>query len=491
MTLTTRLLAFFLTMLAFVLIGFSVAIYALAYGYLHRQVLERLDTVLNTIVGAIEAGPEGVEWEPADRPQSLEFLNFDSPVVWRVADGQGEIVDQSRGAQNLPVLEGASGLHDLNAAYRDDRRWRVGSWAVVQRSVRAGSQQAELVEGAQAAPDEEEVKYRMLSITAGINLNPVRSTLRRLAATLSGVAGVTWLLALGSGRFVCRRALLPVRQMATSAGEIHAADLTRRIPPLTRNDELDELRRAFNQLLDRLQEAFQRERQFTGDASHQLRTPLAAMLGQLEVALRRHRSTADYRQVIETVHQRAAHLARMVEALLFLARTDAEAAKPALERLDLNVWLPSYLPTWSEHPRFTDIVLEKAQEASVVCVQPSLLAELLNILLDNACKYSPAGTPITVRLEQTEPSMLLSVIDHGWGIEPGEFGHITASQLRQRGRVVAPGSLAARCGFSGRHPVHHGLALLGGVLRRLDDRAGPSHESSGQNFTDVRPRYEQ
>src|SRR5438067_10947151 len=110
--------------------------------------------------------------------------------------------------------------------------------------------------------------------------------------------------------------------MAGAAREMAVDDLGRRLPMAATGDELGDLSRAFNNLLDRLQESFARQKRFTGDASHQLRTPLTAIRGHIEVALRRERSAGEYRAVLSTVEQKAGHLQRIVESLLFLARAD-------------------------------------------------------------------------------------------------------------------------------------------------------------------------
>ena len=213
--------------------------------------------------------------------------------------------------------------------------------------------------------------------------------------------------------------------MAAAASEIDVNDLTVRLPSLTSKDELEELSRAFNSMLDRLQLSFEQQKRFTGDASHQLRTPLTAILGQVEVALRRERSGDEYKRTLETVRERATHLTRMVESLLFLARADAESPTPAAEMLDLTAWLPLHLATWSQHPRFKDIEGESAASQPVdVRVQPILLGELLDILLDNACKYSEPGTPIRLRAGQAGQEAWMSVEDHGCGIDVEELGNV-------------------------------------------------------------------
>src|SRR5262249_7637251 len=152
--------------------------------------------------------------------------------------------------------------------------------------------------------------------------------LRRLGWTLAGLSLAVWLVAAGLGRRLCRRALAPVAQMAGAARSIPATEPGQRLPVAATADELGDLGRAFNRLLDRLQEAFERQRRFTGEASHQLRTPLAVLLGQAEVALRRDRPPEEYRRVLTVIAEQAGRLHRLVEMLLFLARADAEAAVP-------------------------------------------------------------------------------------------------------------------------------------------------------------------
>ncbi len=418
MTLTTRLLIFFLSMLAFVLVSFSSALYILADNYLHRQVTERLAMVLNTIGAAIEVGPGGVEWELMDRQQRLRVAAFDEQVVWLVADDNGHMVAQSISGDTERFFQEVSPSLPLAGAGLATRRWIVGFWEVGQQWIVSGQPQPERRESSSA---EKASHYRALSVTAGVSLLPMQATLSRLAFTLCGLSAAIWILAFVAGRFVCRRALAPVQRMAIAAGEINADDLTQRLPALTSNDELEGLSRAFNQLLDRLQQAFEQQREFTGDASHQLRTPLTAILGQVDVALRRERSGDEYRQVLETVRLRATHLTRMVEALLFLARANAEAQTPALELLNLKTWLPRHLENWSGHPRFEDISAEGPDAETLnILAQPTLLAELLDILLDNACKYSQPETPIKLRARQSEDTISVNIEDAGCGLEEDE-----------------------------------------------------------------------
>jgi signal transduction histidine kinase len=277
--------------------------------------------------------------------------------------------------------------------------------------------------------------------------------------------------------------------MAAAARAMDAADRESRLPVPATRDELADLSQAFNGLLDRLDESFERQRRFTGDASHQLRTPLTALLGQIEVALRREREADDYRQVLTRMQQQARHLQRIVESLLFLTRADAEAHAPERERLDLGVWLSAHLQGWSEHPRAGDLHIElehaaqasdtshllalRAPEPFNVAVQPVLLGELVDLLLENACKYSPPGTPITLRLEHVSGQVRLSIEDQGGGIAAKDLPHLCEPFYR------APD--ARRRGIAG---LGLGLAIAKRIAEAFGGRlVVASQEGKGSCFT--------
>ena len=258
-------------------------------------------------------------------------------------------------------------------------------------------------------------------------------------------------MAAALGRWTCRRALAPVSRMAKAARSITATNLDQRLPTTQTKDELGELGIAFNGLLDRLQDSFERQRRFTGDASHQLRTPLTAMLGQAEVALRHDRTTSEYRAVLERVQDQALELRQIVEMLLFLARADAEACPPPCEPVTLRAWVGDYLARWSAHPRAADLRLDLPadDELGVEANQP-LLSQLLDNLLENAWKYSNRGSPVTLRLRREGGIVTLSVEDAGSGIPAEDLPHIfepfhrSAASRRQGVAGVGLGLAIAR-----------------------------------------------
>jgi signal transduction histidine kinase len=256
-----------------------------------------------------------------------------------------------------------------------------------------------------------------------------------MAMTMTGVSSIILVVAVVVGRFVCRRALRPLGQMAAASRAMTSVELGQRLDHPANSDELEDIGRSFNGLLDRLQESFMRQKRFTGDASHQLRTPLAALLGQIEVALRHRRSPEEYEDVLATLHSRAGHLHKIVESLLYLARVDGEAGVLHLEELDLATWVPEHVANWGDHPRSADIQCEVLESPAIVRAHGVLLGELLNVLLDNACRYSAADTPIVVRISRENERLQLAVIDQGCGIAPSELPHILEPFCRSSNSV--------------------------------------------------------
>ncbi len=419
MRLSTRLLLFFLSSLAIVLVGFSLALYMMASKYLHRQVDERLEAVLNTLLAATETTPGGVEWEPHERTLTFGRHTLEGPFCWQVLDERGERLDGSEpgdlglslAAQKNQNSKGPSSALDPRGA----------TWRVMRRVVASASE----VKSDSRQRTHPARFHSRLILDAAVSLEGAEQNLRNLAIVLTGLSTGVWLLALVCGSRLCRHALGPVTTMARAAQAIRGEKTAFRLPISPTHDELEELGRSINTLLDRLQEAFERQRRFTGDASHQLRTPLTAILGQVEVALRQERDAAEYQRVLWIVERKTQHLRQIVESLLFLARADNEMLLPLLESIDLASWLAEHLRSWDESARGHDLRWECRVDSPVrVLVQPVLLAELLNNLLENAALHSEPGTPIGVSLEREGDWVLLGVEDEGIGIAPDEIGHL-------------------------------------------------------------------
>jgi signal transduction histidine kinase len=178
--------------------------------------------------------------------------------------------------------------------------------------------------------------------------------------------------------------------------------------------------------------------------------------------------------VLECVQKQATGMSQIVEMLLFLARADAESCSPQLEAVSLTAWLGAYVQRWAGHDRAANLRLQCASnDACSLNTHPPLLRQLLDNLIENACKHTPPGTPITVRLWREEKLLAVAVEDAGPGIAPEDLPHIfehfyRSAQARRRGiSGVGLGLAVAK-----RIAVH-----LGGTLH------AESEPAAGARFT--------
>lgn len=463
MSLSGRLSAFFLAALAAVLTGFSCSLIGLAWISGVRRLDDRLAASLETLAAAAEVKRHMVEWDPHERRIFLGLSDsFDEPR-WIAADRSGRIIERS------PNQHG-TGLDSLWAAELDDRVHprRVHdvngrSWRRLSRRIAPPGRRPRRREEADDQEYEHNEKFfSELILSAAVPIWPLDASLRELGRLLGGLSIAIWVAAALMGRKLGRRALAPLSRMAERARAMRADDLDERLPCPASKDELEDLGRAFNGLLSRLQEAFERQRRFTGDASHQLRTPLTALLGQIEVAERRERSPEEYQRILKLVHADALRLRQIVEALLFLARADAEARLPGLDPIDLKTRLEAAFDRWFTHPRAADLTLEcSIDEPVVVEAHPPLFDQLLDNLIENAFKYTSAGDRIRLILDRDERSAIVRLVDSGPGISEFDLSHVFEPFYRSRS-----GSVAVKSGV--------GLGLA--VARRIAAAHGGSIE---------------
>ncbi|CAN5432250.1 hypothetical protein BH10PLA2_BH10PLA2_23930 [soil metagenome] len=429
MSLTNRLTLFFLVALGLVLAAFSGTMYVLARTYLLRELNDRATATLDTLIASAEVEDDGLEWEPRNR--QIILRGYGEPPIWAVYDEIGKRLDGTDSSGH--PLEPITSAHLDADQSRVNVTWEGAHWRILRRVLRHPHPEA--VKSTNARP-----RYRALVFETTWPVAPIYGLLRTLAWSLGGVSAALWGVASLGGRWVCRRAIAPVTRMTETAKRITADDLGERLPVPAARDELHDLADKFNALLGRLQDSFERQRRFTGEASHQLRTPLTAMLGQMEVALRRDRDPGEYRRVLTTAVTQAGRLHQIVESLLFLARADADAQLPGLEPIELAGWLSTHIvDVWSGHARYADLKLETPNAViKQILAQPTLLGQAVDNLIDNAFKYSESGSPVHVQLNDVPGAALIVIRDEGQGIASTDFKQVftpffRTDSARQRG----------------------------------------------------------
>jgi heavy metal sensor kinase len=229
---------------------------------------------------------------------------------------------------------------------------------------------------------------------------------------------VALLLASVGGYFLARKSLEPVAAMATQARGMGAANLHDRLAVLNPRDELGQLAVTFNQLLERLEESFERQKRFMADASHELRTPVAILHGETEVTLSRaDRSPEEYRETLGILKDESQRLARIVDDLFTLTRADA--GQYPLQRQ--SVYLDELAADVMRRARTLAMAKKIALSAAIEPELPieadeALLRRMLLNLLDNAIKYTPEGGQISLQCRRQRDDYTLSVSDTGTGI---------------------------------------------------------------------------
>jgi heavy metal sensor kinase len=257
--------------------------------------------------------------------------------------------------------------------------------------------------------------------------NPVLVVSRSMGEVLASMATVKLLLVLLTALVVVTASLLayrqtgrvlePVRSIASMARSISEHDLHRRVDISVPPDELGELVATFNAMLARLDDSFEGLRRFTADASHELRTPLALMRTELDGALARTREPAEYRRVLEEMHQEVERMSRLVDRLLMLARFDAGALRPAIAPVDVADTLFEAAARWRAEAERKAIRIEvDAPDSGHAGADPDLLRRVLDNLLDNAVRHTPAGGKVNLAAQPEGDGWRLDVHDGGPGV---------------------------------------------------------------------------
>lgn len=269
------------------------------------------------------------------------------------------------------------------------------------------------------------VRDKEYSVQTGIALNKSMALLKSFGTDLLLLTPAMILLASLGGHWMSRKALRPVALLAVEARRINDRNLDTRLPVPETEDEIGDLSSTLNQMLERIDRAFASVRAFTGNASHELRTPITLLRTEIEVALIRPRTGEEYRATLSHLHQETIQMTKLVENLLSIARADAGAERANLQPMNLNELLHRIDRDWIDSMHLAGLNFRTEIESEgVVLGDPSTLPRLLTILLENARKYTPAGGTVVLSAADESSSVRIAVRDTGVGISRKDLPRI-------------------------------------------------------------------
>ncbi len=427
-----RLTIWHVLSLTLLLALFSSGVYIALRGALQENLDNRIETRVQVLMQVIQV-EDGLPVLPIhvvppgpvdDEVENEVEGNLDDEGFIRVFDSSGGLLlDTSALDEELPPL-----IDDV-------------------RPVLAGAERWLRVQG-------EEDTFRVLAVPISRNGNIIgaiavaesEEDMQETLGTLEAIIGLAFPMAVLSaglvGFILAERALAPVDRITQTARQLSAKNLNQRLGLDLPDDELGRLERTFDDMLERLDGAFQRQRRFTADASHELRTPLTIMRGEIEVTLSRPRDTAEYRKVLEAVGEQSDRLIDLVNSLLLLARADAGEIPIQRDAVDVPAAVEIAIEQMRSLADEAGVTLSAAGPAVTIPADLTLFHQLLFNLLDNAIRHTPEGGSVRVTWILEQDHLRLEVHDTGTGIAAehlplifDRFYRVDAARGRNEGRV--------------------------------------------------------
>jgi len=403
-SLRTRLTLWYSAILLAILVTISV----LSYSWLRLGLLQDLDASLLTVAQVVRdtGSPERAA---SDQEAFLRGLLgpelFDKFFQLRDPDGRPREAPMPRQPAALPLSPTARaradrGLNTFETVAVSDEPARILTMPIVR-----DGRVVEIVQ-------------------VGMLQRRARATLDRYVDTLTVLIPLGVGLAALGGAVIARVALRPLDRMTRTARRISAEDLSERVERPRTSDELDRLAETMNDMLARLEQAFAQSRRFAADAAHELRTPLAALRGTVEVGLRGSRSPDEYRHVLASSLEEVERLIRLTEDLLLFSRSLA-GPEPGRVLVDLEPLLLEVFDVGARLGQSAGVgVRIDTATAAVVRGDPAALRRALLNLLENAVKYTPRGGKVELALTTGDGIAALTVSDTGIGVDAADAERI-------------------------------------------------------------------
>jgi two-component system OmpR family sensor kinase len=407
-----RLTLFFTVTLTVITLALIIAMFAI-------QGVMQLDQLQSRVRECAWAGESVYRGQGEISPGAVLLSTCDGITIAAV-DADGRILSQTGYAGEI-------------GSVHPDRIWRDVLRTENMQSWDARSDASDDNRTVVAVPVDDEVSDARVVI-ASVSPSAIGEEQIGMVPVVVAGAGIVVLIAMSIASWMLvRSSLAPVTAITSTAREITASDLSRRLPVVNSRDELGQLSTTINDLLSRFEVAFnQREqaleyqRRFVADASHELRTPLTSILGYTRMLRSWGIDNPDIaREGIDAVEREAERMHVLVESLLAIARGDELPAMHAV-RLDLGELTCETVRSFETAEPGVEFRVDVPEEPVMIMADQVMIRQLTGILLDNAIKYGGASTsqPIEVTVNATEDAATLSIRDHGRGIPAQHLPHL-------------------------------------------------------------------
>jgi two-component system OmpR family sensor kinase len=406
MSIRTRLTFWYTGLLAISLLMFDLLVYSALSRILMTSMDERLATQAQAVLDQIDAENDPMAIVVSGRAKLPSIDVFGSQFYIQIADLSREVVQLSDNLQGqplpvLPASEASSRQSGVTVNANQGVRLRVLSRPIVLAGRLAGTVQ---VAQSQVTIDDALLATRWVLAIASLSL---------------------LLLAAVGGAFLARAALRPIQTITDTALRItQAQDLSQRIPVSVPNDELGQLTATINGMLARLEELFKAQQRLVADVSHDLRTPLTTIQGNLDLLRRGAADDPETRaSTLRAIADETARMRRLVNDLLFLAQADA-GLKLYYQPVEVDTLL---LEVYRQAQVMAQGVMVRlgAEDQALVSGDADRLRQLLLNLVDNAIKHTPAASgEVTLTLHRAGGWVQVGVEDNGAGIAPEDLPHI-------------------------------------------------------------------
>jgi two-component system OmpR family sensor kinase len=258
-----------------------------------------------------------------------------------------------------------------------------------------------------------------------VSLESVRSIQRRLLITLVVSIPIAILLSLLGGAVLARQAIEPLDRMTNTAQQISAEHLNERIQLQHPDIELKRLAISFNEMLDRLDQSFKQIRQFTADASHELRTPVTILMGETDLALNGLLDYEECRAALSSRREELQRMSRIIDDLLTLSQFDHSQQTLHRKPVDFSDLVIEVCEQQRNQAKSKGVEFELTKTVpAMMDGDSSRLRQMVRNLLDNAIKYTPGGGKVSIELEQSNGNFEFRVSDNGIGIPPDDLPRI-------------------------------------------------------------------